>query len=59
VGCLLVSLGLDAPLALFMVCVLPIIAIAVGIVSCFMRGRSARALENFSAAGAFATEVCK
>jgi ATP-binding cassette subfamily B (MDR/TAP) protein 1 len=58
VGCLLVSLGLDAPLALFMVCVLPIIAIAVGIVSCFMRSRSARALENFASAGAFATEVC-
>ena len=58
VGCLLVSLGLDVQLALFMVCVLPFIAIAVGIVSCFMRSRSARALENFASAGAFATEVC-
>ena len=37
VGCLAVSLGLDAPLALMMLCVLPVIGIAIGIVSCFMR----------------------
>lgn len=56
-GCLLVSLGLDAPLAIFMVCVLPVVGIAIGIVSCFMRKYSGLALEEFASAGAFASEV--
>jgi len=57
VGCLMVSIGLDPPLALFMLCVLPIIAIAIGIVSCYMRKSSHRALSEFASAGAFASEV--
>jgi len=40
-----------------MLCMLPIIAIAIAIVSCFMRKRSGQALEQFATAGAFATEV--
>ena len=31
-GCLAVSLALDAPLALFMLCILPVIGIVIGIV---------------------------
>ena len=46
-GCLMVSLGLDVPLALFMLCVLPVIRIAIGIVSCFMRKNSRLALDKF------------
>ena len=56
VGCLMVSLGLDPPLALFMVCVLPIIAICIGIIGCFMRAASGKALTEFASAGAFASE---
>ena len=40
-----------------MLCMLPVIAIAIGIVSCYMRKRSGQALEQFAVAGAFATEV--
>ena len=40
-----------------MLCILPIVAIAIGIVSCFMRKKSGHALEQFASAGAFATEV--
>ncbi|KAL7535659.1 hypothetical protein ACHAXR_006647 [Thalassiosira sp. AJA248-18] len=57
VGCLAVSLGLDAPLALFMLCILPVIGIIIGIISCFMRKYSGLALEEFASAGAFASEV--
>jgi ATP-binding cassette subfamily B (MDR/TAP) protein 1 len=57
IGCLMVSLGLDPPLALFMLCVLPIIAIIIGIVSCYMRRSSGKALSEFASAGAFASEV--
>jgi ATP-binding cassette subfamily B (MDR/TAP) protein 1 len=57
IGCLMVSLGLDPPLALFMLCVLPLIAIIIGIVSCYMRRSSGKALSGFASAGAFASEV--
>lgn len=57
VGCLMVAFGLDAPLALFMLCILPVIGIAIGIISCFMRKNSGLALEEFASAGAFASEV--
>jgi len=57
VGCLMVSLGLDAPLALFMLCILPVIGVAIGVISCFMRKYSGLALSEFSSAGAFASEV--
>ena len=56
-GCLMVALALDASLALFMLCILPVIAIAVGIISCFMRKSSGRALTEFSKCGAFASEI--
>lgn len=56
-GCLAVALGLDAPLALFMLCVVPVIGVLVGIISYFMRNNSYRALGEFQSAGAFASEV--
>lgn len=40
-----------------MLCMLPIIAICIAIVSCFLRKRSGQALDEFASAGAFATEV--
>ena len=46
VGCLMVAFGLDAPLALFMLCILPVIGLAIGIVSCFMRKYSGLALDK-------------
>jgi ATP-binding cassette subfamily B (MDR/TAP) protein 1 len=57
VGCLMVALGLDASLALLMVCILPVIGIAIAIVFCFMRKYSGLALAEFASAGAFASEV--
>ena len=51
------SLGLDPELAILMLCILPVIGIAIGIVSCFMRKYSGLALAEFSSAGAFASEV--
>jgi ATP-binding cassette subfamily B (MDR/TAP) protein 1 len=57
VGSLAVAVGLDAPLALFMICMLPIVAVGVAIVSCYMRKSSKLALEAFGSAGAFAIEV--
>lgn len=56
-GCLAVSIALDPPLALFMICMLPIVLIAVLVISCFMRKQSGRALQEFATAGAFATEA--
>ena len=40
-----------------MLCVLPIVAVIIAIISVFMRRRSGQALETFASAGAFATEV--
>ena len=57
VCCLAVAIGLNASLALIMLCMLPVIAIIIAIISCFMRKRSGQALEIFASAGAFATEV--
>ena len=57
VGSLMVALGLDPPLALFMLATLPIIGICVGILSCFMRKYSGQALGEFSSAGSFASEI--
>jgi len=55
--CLAVAIGLNASLALIMLCMLPVIAIVIAILSCFMRKRSGQALDIFASAGAFATEV--
>jgi len=57
IGCLAVAIGLDPPLALMMLCMMPVIAVAIAVVSCFMRKKSGKALEQFASAGAFATEV--
>ena len=57
VGCLGVSVLLNAPLALIVICILPIIAAAIGVVSCYMRKSTESALDAFGSAGAFATEV--
>ncbi len=57
VGCLMTSFGIDAPLALFMLCILPVIGIVVGIVSCHIRRSSGMALKEFASVGAFASEV--
>ena len=53
IGCLVASFGLDAPLALFILCILPVIAICVGVVGCFMRKSSGLALREFASAGEF------
>ncbi len=57
VGSLIVAIGLDPPLALFMLAALPIIGICVGVLSCFMRKYSGQALGELSSAGSFASEV--
>lgn len=54
---LAVAIGLDAPLALMMLAILPVVAICIAIVSIFLRRNSGHALEQYASAGAFATEV--
>lgn len=54
---LAVAIGLDAPLALMMLAILPVVAICIGIVSIFLRRNSGHALEQYATAGAFASEV--
>lgn len=55
--CLCVAIGLDAPVALMMLAMLPVVAICIGIISIFLRRNSGHALEQYASAGAFATEV--
>jgi len=57
VGCLAVAIGLDPPLALFMLAMLPIIGICVAVISCYMRKYSGKAIGEFSSAGSFASEI--
>lgn len=57
VVCLAVAIGLDPPLALMMLAILPVVAICIAIVSIFLRRNSGYALEQYASAGAFATEV--
>lgn len=57
VGSLMVAFGLDFPLALYMLLTLPVIGICVGVLSCFMRKYSGKALMEFSSAGSFASEI--
>jgi ABC-type bacteriocin/lantibiotic exporter with double-glycine peptidase domain len=40
-----------------MLCVLPVVAIVIAIISCFLRRRNTQALEAYATAGAFSTEV--
>ena len=56
-GCLAVALILNAPLALVMLCVVPIVFICVAILSCFIQRQSQKSSDLFSKAGALATEV--
>jgi len=57
VGSLAVALVLNAPLALIMLCVVPVVGVVVMIVSCFLRKSSKEAGDSFISAGALATEV--
>ena len=57
VGCLAVAIGLDPPLALFMLAMLPIIGICVSVILCYMRKYSGKAIGEFSSAGSFASEI--
>ena len=56
-GCLAVALVLNAPLALVMLCIVPVVVIFIAIFSCFIRKASRRSGESFGYAGALATEV--
>ncbi|CAB9520582.1 Lactococcin-G-processing and transport ATP-binding protein LagD [Seminavis robusta] len=54
---LLVALLLNAPLAIVMLCVVPVVAIVIMIVSCFSRKANQQGANSFVAAGALATEA--
>lgn len=56
-GSLAVAFMLDAPLALIMLCVIPIVAIVMAIISCYLRKSSQEAAKSFASAGALATEA--
>jgi len=56
-GCLTVAIILNAPLALVMLGVVPIVFICVAILSCFIQRQSQKSSDLFSKAGALATEV--
>ena len=56
-GCLAVALMLNAPLTIVMLCVVPVVAVCIAILSCFVRKNSHEAAAEFSKAGAIATEV--
>jgi ABC-type multidrug transport system fused ATPase/permease subunit len=55
--CLVVSLWLDAPLALAMLCIVPVIALVYAIISVFIRKSSNKSSAAFNSAGAVATEA--
>lgn len=56
-GSLAVALVLNAPLALVMLCVVPIVGILVLAMSCWTRSLAAKASQQMSLAGALASEV--
>eukprot|EP00567_Pseudictyota_dubia_P003208 CAMPEP_0197456878 /NCGR_PEP_ID=MMETSP1175-20131217/44537_1 /TAXON_ID=1003142 /ORGANISM="Triceratium dubium, Strain CCMP147" /LENGTH=1434 /DNA_ID=CAMNT_0042991077 /DNA_START=181 /DNA_END=4485 /DNA_ORIENTATION=- len=56
-GCLAVAFVLNAPLALIMLCIVPVVAVVIAVVACFIRKSSREAHDSFSAAGGLATEV--
>lgn len=56
-GCLAVAFVLNAPLALIMLLIVPVVVIFIAILSCFIRKASKQSGHSFSLAGALATEV--
>jgi len=56
-GCLGVALYLNYKLALFMLCIIPVIALIVGIISIFIRKRASKSNALFAEAGALASET--
>jgi len=56
-GCLAVAFVLNAPLALVMLCIVPVVVVCIAIISCFIRKASKKSADSFSSAGALATEV--
>jgi ATP-binding cassette, subfamily B (MDR/TAP), member 1 len=54
---LFVAIALDAPLAIVMLCIVPIVAIIVMMISCFSRKANRQGSLSFVAAGSLATEV--
>ena len=56
-GCLAVAFVLNAPLALVMLLIVPVVVIFIAILSCFIRKASKQSGHSFSLAGALATEV--
>ena len=56
-GCLAVAFVLNAPLALIMLLIVPVVVIFIAIISCFIRKASKQSGHSFSLAGALATEV--
>lgn len=56
-GCLAVAFVLNAPLALIMLLIVPVVVICIAILSCFIRKSSKESGHSFGLAGALATEV--
>lgn len=56
-GCLAVAMVLNAPLALIMLLIVPVVVICIAIFSCFIRKASKKSGHAFSSAGGLATEV--
>ena len=57
VGCLCVAFSLNVALSLVMLCVVPIAAIVMMIINCFVRARNREGAVEFALAGSIATEV--
>lgn len=56
-GCLVVALLLNAPLAVIMLCIVPFVMFFIAIINIFIRKASKKSGDSFSSAGALATEV--
>mmetsp|Transcript_23253 Transcript_23253/g.34328 ORF Transcript_23253/g.34328 Transcript_23253/m.34328 type:complete len:1363 (+) Transcript_23253:161-4249(+) len=56
-GCLIVALLLNPPLAFIMLCIVPVVMIFIGIISIFIRRAGRKSGDSFSDAGGLATEV--
>eukprot|EP00529_Nitzschia_sp_RCC80_P006757 CAMPEP_0113456924 /NCGR_PEP_ID=MMETSP0014_2-20120614/9140_1 /TAXON_ID=2857 /ORGANISM="Nitzschia sp." /LENGTH=1428 /DNA_ID=CAMNT_0000348397 /DNA_START=343 /DNA_END=4629 /DNA_ORIENTATION=- /assembly_acc=CAM_ASM_000159 len=56
-GCLVVAFLLNTPLALVMLAALPIVAIVMVVLNCFVRKHSRQSSEELALAGSLATEV--
>ena len=56
-GCLAISLMLNTPLALIILCIVLVLAIVIAAMACFIRKSSSKSGDSFAGAGALATEV--